>query len=205
MITVKKETVMEINNSYMAGWLAGFFDGEGSVRFARYRRKDTGNRAVATYLSVCNTDKGVLDTAREYLDKLGIGYCEYEQRQRSQKDGYRRKPLYSFHITKQSDIVKFADLVGLRHAEKAIRLKQIVDHVNRPRYKLDGVMDQLVEMYYERQMSTRDIAVAMGYKPGYHNTISLAMRRRGYRLRSQAEGCQLAGNHKKYGPGYSGS
>ena len=128
---------MEINESYMAGWLAGFFDGEGSVRFARYTRKDTGNRAVATYLTVCNTDKGLLDTAREYLDKLGIGYSEYEQKRSSKSDGYKRKPLYLFHITKQSEIVKFAKLIGLRHSEKSKRLQSIVEHVNRPRHKIE--------------------------------------------------------------------
>lgn len=54
-------------------WLGGIMDGEGSISFQVTTRK-TGNLVIVPFVSVTNTDKGIISKVMEILDKIGVGY-----------------------------------------------------------------------------------------------------------------------------------
>jgi intein-encoded DNA endonuclease-like protein len=60
------EEMTEISKEFMAGWLRGFFDGEGSVFFKTESRN--GIRHTNRYLTVGNTDIVLMSTVSCYLN-----------------------------------------------------------------------------------------------------------------------------------------
>ena len=149
------------SKQYMAGWLSGFFDGEGSAFF----KTECGGKRHTTYcLSVGNTDLSLMHTAAEYLDRLGIGHTRFEHRV---KPG--RKPFYVLHISKAIDILAFYRLVGFRAAEKQAKLEIIVAWVTRSRaYYRSG---ELIALRKEG-LSFREIAKRMRLRPGAHHRLA---------------------------------
>lgn len=54
-------------------WLAGIIDGEGSITFQVTKRK-TGNLVIVPFISVTNTDEGIIQRIMDILDNIGVGF-----------------------------------------------------------------------------------------------------------------------------------
>ena len=75
-------------------WLAGFFDGEGSILLGRYHRKRDGFLRIKTEVLVANTSKIVMQEIAENLDLL-----LYEGKRMD------RKYLYTVRVCKQENVM----------------------------------------------------------------------------------------------------
>lgn len=75
-------------------WLAGFFDGEGSILLGRYTRKRDGFLRIKTEVLVANTGKIVM---QEIADNLDMPL--YEEKRAD------RKYLYTVRICKLENVV----------------------------------------------------------------------------------------------------
>jgi len=148
----------KVSKDFMAGWLRGFFDGEGSVSF---RKESSGRKHTAYYLTVTNTDALLMDTCQEYLAMLGIEFSEWSIRRRR-----NRKPCRTLHICRADSIRIYAEKVGFMAPEKAARLKQIMEWINRPTVG-EKLLPRIQELYRAGH-SLRCIGKQLGYKPGFH-------------------------------------
>lgn len=54
-------------------WLGGIIDGEGSITFQVTKRK-TGNLIIVPFISITNTDDGIINKTMQVLDSIGVGY-----------------------------------------------------------------------------------------------------------------------------------
>lgn len=54
-------------------WLGGIIDGEGSISFQVTTRK-TGNLVIVPFVSITNTDEGIINKVMQVLDDIGVGY-----------------------------------------------------------------------------------------------------------------------------------
>lgn len=75
-------------------WLAGFFDGEGSILLGRYIRKRDGLPRIKTEILVVNTSKIVMQEIAEILDMPF-----YEEKRPD------RKYLYTVRVCKLENVV----------------------------------------------------------------------------------------------------
>jgi len=132
-----------INWSY----IAGFFDGEGTI----YQDGKTGYWR----LSILNTNKEILEEIKSFI-KSGSVYT----RKKSKKS---KKPIYTFQISDQRFILKFAKNTLPFSIIKKERLKEALKDINskewHPNYKLKGITkDELEKLYLEDKLSIRKIA-----------------------------------------------
>jgi len=151
-----------VSDDFAAGWLQGFFDGEGSASFKTHSK--SGKRHTNRYLSVGNTDIVLLTKCSDYLTQLGISHTKFKNKERPQ-----RKPFYTLYITKAADILTFSDKVGFVSPHKVATLACIVGWINR-----DKTHYRSAEVYELRQqgLSFRDIANKLGYSEGAHSHLS---------------------------------
>jgi hypothetical protein len=103
-------------NTEFAFWLAGFFDGEGSIQI-RLRNDKTykNNKQVIIRIEISQKDKTILENIKS---NLGIGNIYYDKR-----------GLWSYQIYSLSDVKKFLDTIEgkcVAKKEKISKLKQII-------------------------------------------------------------------------------
>jgi len=70
------------NEKLMISWLKGFYDSEGSVVINK-----KGNY-VYKYVSIANTNRNLIDVCCSFLEKLGIEYSVYCEKNNRYKSGY---------------------------------------------------------------------------------------------------------------------
>jgi hypothetical protein len=81
-------------------WLAGFFDGEGTILLGRYFRKRDGLPRIKAEVMVGNTSKLVMQHIAETLDMP-----LYEEKRRD------RKYLYTVRICRMKNVVPFLEKI----------------------------------------------------------------------------------------------
>ena len=62
-----------------AAWLAGLWDGEGSITVFRHTEKN-GTRKLCPTMLVVNTDINIISEAKRLLDEIGTSYHIFERR-----------------------------------------------------------------------------------------------------------------------------
>jgi len=153
------------SKSYMAGWLRGFFDGEGSVSF---RKQSAGRKHTSYYVTVTNTDPILMNLCGTFLTALGIAWTEWPVRRMQ-----NRKPCRVLHITRAASIKVFQSRVGFYAKDKQAKLDQIVDWINRP--TIDEIRAQQVKKLWDAGHSLRCITKQLGLKPGNHNRLKRSL------------------------------
>ena len=149
------------SNSFKAGWLRGFFDGEGSASL-RAGNKDYRH---ATYcLSVTNTDFGLMDICQSYLTSLGIEWREWNVRVRQ-----NRKPARTLHISRAASIRAFHLKVGFGASKKRETLDRIINWIDRP--SVDEARLPDVIRLWDAGHSLRCITRQLGLRPGHHSRL----------------------------------
>jgi intein-encoded DNA endonuclease-like protein len=99
------------NEKLMVSWLKGFYDSEGSVTINK-----KGNYTYK-YVSLSNTDKKLIDICCYYLDKLGINYSIYCEKNSKYRSGF----LWRVYI-KSNSLETFKKLINFRIERKAKKL-----------------------------------------------------------------------------------
>jgi len=154
---------------FMAGWLRGFFDGEGSASL----RSGNKNYKHATYcLSVSNTDFALMDTCQQYLSALGIEWREWNVRRRK-----NRKPVRTLHISRAVSICAFSEKIGFGAPVKAATLQRIIAWTLRPPVEQSRVPE--ASRLWSEGHSLRCITKKMGLRPGHHSRLKIALQNAG--------------------------
>jgi len=157
---MKNESIL-----FMAGWLRGFFDGEGSVAF---RKQCAGRKHTSYYLTVTNTDFELIETCGLYLRSLGIYYTEWAVRRLK-----NRKPCRTLHIGRAESILRFHVAVNFASPAKRKKLGEIIKWISRP--TIDETRLPEISALWQEGHSLRCIGNKLGMKPGHHNKLKQAL------------------------------
>jgi hypothetical protein len=124
---------MEIND---AAYIAGLFDGEGSVDFARRKEKKKGKTYTVQriLMRIEMTDEDVLNWVHE---KLGVGTVRKRNRSPSIKTHWKDRWVYSVRFRQA---YKVAKLLWPFAQVKLHKLEQIIDHYE-PEYGDNNVVN----------------------------------------------------------------
>jgi hypothetical protein len=124
---------MEIND---AAYIAGLFDGEGSVDFARRKEKKRGKTYTVhrILMRIEMTDEDVLNWVHE---KLGVGTVRKRNRSPSIKTHWKDRWVYSVRFRQA---YKVAKLLWPFAQVKLHKLEQIIDHYE-PEYGDNNVVN----------------------------------------------------------------
>jgi hypothetical protein len=169
---------MTESTSFMAGWLRGFFDGEGSIS---YRKTSNGTKHTTYCLSVTNTDFALMDICQLYLETLGIEFGEWKIRVKP-----NRKPIRTLHVARAADVLRFAQLVGFGAPAKAARLAEAVAWINRE--PVDEQRAPEVIRLWKEGHSLRCIDKQLGLKTGHHNRLGAVLRSHGINVTKYGKG-----------------
>jgi hypothetical protein len=149
------EENMERTDDFKKGWLAGIFDGEGTIFFRGAGRK---YRSAYTRISVGNTDKAIIEKCCEYLTYLHIDFFLYTQKPRKQN----WKEATVIIIGSQKGVLNFSKYVGFLCPHKAKKLSDAIKWITRPRTKYN--LEELKKWHWEEGLSYRKIADRLGLK-----------------------------------------
>jgi ribonucleotide reductase class II len=144
------------SSDFYEGFLAGLFDADGSVQ---------GQRAKGYSIRLTQVRRHVLRTAQNMLLRLGVKSVIYDNRREAGQtllpDGRGGKKLYSTQaihdlVISSQNIATFAERIGLRHADKSVKLDRIVSSMN---------------FYSSRFTTTIQSIERVGVEPVYDCTI----------------------------------
>jgi len=139
MIKNRKEV-----NVVDAGYIAGLFDGEGSVDFAR--RKEKRGNVQSILMRIEMTDKDVLKWVHE---TLGVGTVRKRNRSPSRKAHWKDAWVYSIRFR---DALHVCKLLWPHIKVKLNKIEQIIDHYEPD---IQDLNDNVVDLAMEREL--RDV------------------------------------------------
>jgi hypothetical protein len=101
------------------GYIAGFFDGEGTIHVSPYSRKGKrkGEKSYQIVVRVGNTNRRILENIQSWLD---YGYIFDDPTP-------RKKPFYVLIINHQEDKLKFLELILPFLIEKRNRAELVIE------------------------------------------------------------------------------
>jgi hypothetical protein len=144
----------KIETKEHATWyLAGLFDGEGSVRTGGDKGKNT------RIIRITNTDDDLINSACCALDFLDIKYKVYQRKAR--KENW--KDYKEIYITRRKERDKFYLLIPTQSSEKENKLKQNYQEYKTTRRE-DWPIEDVIKMY-EEGMSITKIAKIFNRTP----------------------------------------
>ena len=117
-----------------AGYIAGLFDGEGSVDFAR--RKEKRGNVQSILMRIEMTDEDVLKWVHE---TLGVGTVRKRNRSPSRKAHWKDAWVYSIRFR---DALHVCKLIWPHIKVKLNKIEQIIDHYEPD---LQGLDDNIVD------------------------------------------------------------
>ena len=135
MIKNRKEV-----NVVDAAYIAGLFDGEGSVDFAR--RKEKRGNVQSILMRIEMTDEDVLKWVHE---TLGVGTVRKRNRSPSRKAHWKDAWVYSIRFR---DALHVCKLLWPHIKVKLNKIEQIIDHYEPD---LQGLDDNIVDFAMERE------------------------------------------------------
>jgi len=162
-----------------AWYLAGIFDGEGCVSYTQGKRG-----LIQKVVEISNTDRSIIDTVVAALDELEI---LYNLRGPIHLREERWTPYYSIRLSNYDAIAKFARLVPFQSDSK----REKIEHIVNSRYVMsreDWPVDEIERLYWEENMSCRDIASVLGIGDSNgHKRVIYYMEQVGIPRRSKSE------------------
>ena len=124
---------MEIND---AAYIAGLFDGEGSVDFARRKEKKRGKTYTVLRI-LMRSERPEEDVLNWVHEKLGVGTVRKRNRSPSIKTHWKDRCVYSVRFRQA---YKVAKLLWPFAQVKLHKLEQIIDHYE-PEYGDNNVVN----------------------------------------------------------------
>jgi hypothetical protein len=136
MIKIKK-----LVNVTDAAYIAGLFDGEGSVDFAK--RKEKRGNVQAILMRIEMTDQTVLNWVHE---TLGVGTVRKRNRSPSRKAHWKDAWVYSVRFR---DALHVCKILWPYTIVKLHKIEQIIDHYEPD---IQGLDDNIVDLALEREL-----------------------------------------------------
>jgi hypothetical protein len=136
MIKIKK-----LVNVTDAAYIAGLFDGEGSVDFAK--RKEKRGNVQAILMRIEMTDETVLNWVHE---TLGVGTVRKRNRSPSRKAHWKDAWVYSVRFR---DALHVCKILWPYTIVKLHKIEQIIDHYEPD---IQGLDDNIVDLALEREL-----------------------------------------------------
>jgi hypothetical protein len=95
---LEDEVKAEMDNQQVTreeiGWLAGFIDGEGYIGISLNKNHSNGCKTIKVEMSVCNTDKAMIDKYVAIINKLGSNPYLKKQKKYKCYNGDNKKDVY---------------------------------------------------------------------------------------------------------------
>ena len=132
--------IKKIVNVTDAAYIAGLFDGEGSVDFAK--RKEKRGNVQAILMRIEMTDETVLNWVHE---TLGVGTVRKRNRSPSRKAHWKDAWVYSVRFR---DALHVCKILWPYTIVKLHKIEQIIDHYEPD---IQGLDDNIVDLALERQ------------------------------------------------------
>ena len=131
-----------------AAYIAGLFDGEGTVDFARRKEKKRGKTYTVQRIAlrIEMTDESVLNWVHEIL---GVGTIRKRNRSPSRKPHWKDAWIYTVRFRQALYVCK---LLWPYAIVKLHKLEQIIDHYEPD---LQGLGDNVVDLEKERFIRTQ--------------------------------------------------
>ena len=130
-------------NATDAAYIAGLFDGEGSVDFAR--RKEKRGNVQSILMRIEMTDENVLNWVHE---TLGVGTVRKRNRSPSRKAHWKDAWVYSVRFR---DALHVCKILWPHAIVKLHKIEQIIDHYEPD---IQGLDDNIVDLALERELRT---------------------------------------------------
>ena len=128
-------------NATDAAYIAGLFDGEGSVDFAR--RKEKRGNVQSILMRIEMTDENVLNWVHE---TLGVGTVRKRNRSPSRKAHWKDAWVYSVRFR---DALHVCKILWPYTIVKLHKIEQIIDHYEPD---IQGLDDNIVDLAAEREL-----------------------------------------------------
>tara|TARA_R110000850_G_scaffold24785_1_gene72079 strand:- start:41 stop:457 length:417 start_codon:yes stop_codon:yes gene_type:complete len=128
-------------NATDAAYIAGLFDGEGSVDFAR--RKEKRGNVQSILMRIEMTDENVLNWVHE---TLGVGTVRKRNRSPSRKAHWKDAWVYSVRFR---DALHVCKILWPHAIVKLHKIEQIIDHYEPD---IQGLDDNIVDLAAEREL-----------------------------------------------------
>tara|TARA_R110002111_G_scaffold18206_1_gene45017 strand:- start:44 stop:460 length:417 start_codon:yes stop_codon:yes gene_type:complete len=128
-------------NATDAAYIAGLFDGEGSVDFAR--RKEKRGNVQSILMRIEMTDENVLNWVHE---TLGVGTVRKRNRSPSRKAHWKDAWVYSVRFR---DALHVCKILWPYTIVKLHKIEQIIDHYEPD---IQGLDDNIVDLALEREL-----------------------------------------------------
>jgi len=93
------------------GWLAGFVDGEGYLGISMYRNHSRDCKTIKVELSVCNTDKEMIDKYVAIMNKLGSNPYLKKVKKYKKYNGDKRKDVYNAMLHRMSPLHRILKVI----------------------------------------------------------------------------------------------
>jgi hypothetical protein len=133
--------IKKLVNATDAAYIAGLFDGEGSVDFAR--RKEKRGNVQSILMRIEMTDENVLNWVHE---TLGVGTVRKRNRSPSRKAHWKDAWVYSVRFR---DALHVCKILWPHAIVKLHKIEQIIDHYEPD---IQGLDDNIVDLAAEREL-----------------------------------------------------
>jgi intein/homing endonuclease len=111
-------------SEWQKGYIAGFFDGEGSVS-EPYIAHKPWKRWVNRRIAITNSNLEMLQNLKQMLTNCGIYSTLHIEAKRTST--FSNKPVYDLRISGYANLKKFRDLIPVQDAKKGDIIQKIIE------------------------------------------------------------------------------
>jgi len=149
-------------------WLAGFWDGEGSITLFGHQERN-GSKKIKPIVSVVNTDIGMINKVRKILEELG---CSFHLSERGARKS-AHSTAYILQTANMSHIIKFLEAVlPYLTGEKKERGEILYDYCSRRASKLERLPSKGSTPYDPEDWEDLKKFEGMGFKRSNNRSSS---------------------------------
>ena len=165
------------------GYLAGFFDADGSVSISTY---SSGTQKIQ--LRFDNSHLGVIECIRKHL---GVEHRKIYSLKPSSKDGFPRKTMYELAISEHKLALSIMERMLPHLIVKRKRVEEAIQFVKDKKWKSDIVeeyTEKIRKLYWDEGLSCSEIGERLGKG---HRNVWIKMKRAGIPRRTPKEARRL--------------
>lgn len=111
--------VLLANKHLMASYVSGLYDADGTL-------PKNPMKAKCLFLDITMKDKEFIEEIKGVLDQFGISSLKLYERKTNSFIGDPNSPSWEIQIRKRGEILKFLQIIGFKHPDKARRAKEVI-------------------------------------------------------------------------------
>jgi hypothetical protein len=146
------------NKSEARAYIAGFFDGEGTVRLIFHRSGEKLGKISTRGISVYNTEKTLIEAFKDACELLDID-CKIHFSNPPSRQLRSEKPLWIGDITHQRNLKKFLEEIPFQSKPKQEKLREVLKTYQHNTWKWKDVpVKELNQKYHIEGLSMNKCA-----------------------------------------------